>query len=122
MGVLMAHHYVLWPFLTLAVLALWVAAMLDINRHRRGGTFTGAGLLCMAGCVSVVTIVAVAGIGATFAPRWFEVVSKVGSDGFLEDGGPAASSYVFSFGLEKASSASPVEPTGMEEHRDGAPR
>lgn len=115
----------MWPLLTFAMVALWVFGILDIDRHRRRGTSTGAGLLLMAGCVSLVTIVAVAGVSATFASQWVETVSEVGSDSFrageLEDGDQARS-YIFSFGVENASYASPIEPTGTDEHRDSAPR
>lgn len=105
-------QYALWPSLTFAMLILWAFGMLDIDRHRRRRTSTGAGLLCMAGCVSVVTIVAVAGVGAVFADPWTETISKDGPNGLRagEPGGPARAP-IFSFGLENASYA-PAGPTG----------
>ena len=111
-------QHALWPSLTFAMLVLWAFGMLDIDRHRRKGTSTGAGLLCMAACISLAAIIAVAGIGAVFADPWAETVSKVGPNGLRvgEPGGPAP---IFSFGLENASYA----PTGQTgEDRDGATR
>ena len=110
----------MWPSLTLAMLALWIFGILDIDRHRRRGTSTSAGLLCMAGCVSLVAIFAIAGIGAVFADPWAETLATAGPDG-REAGelrGPARAP-VFSFGLENASYA-PADPTG--EDGDGGPR
>jgi hypothetical protein len=106
--------------LTFAVLALWTFGILDIDRHRRRGTSTSAGLLCMAGCVSLVAIFAVAGIGAVFADPWAETVTTAGADrreaGELRD---PARAHVFSFGLENAS----YVPTGRTgEDGSGAPR
>ena len=59
--------YALWPLLTLAMVILWVAGTLDIIRHRGGEAFTNAKLLCMATLVSVVAVIAIAGIGDVFA-------------------------------------------------------
>ena len=67
--------YALWPLLTFAIIALWVAAILDITRHRRRGTSTNAGLLYMTTLISVVAVIAVAGISAIFAAQWTEAVS-----------------------------------------------
>jgi purine-cytosine permease-like protein len=67
--------YGLWPSLTLAIVALWVAAALDITRHTRRGTSTNARLVCMTTLVSVVAVIAVAGISAVFAAQWTEAVS-----------------------------------------------
>ncbi len=113
-------QHALWPSLTLAMLILWTFGVVDIDRHRRRGTSTSAGLLCMAGCVSLVTIFAIAGIGAAFAGPWAETVATVGPDG-RELGGlrDPARSPVFSFGLENAFYA-PADSTG--EGGSGAPR
>ncbi len=113
-------QYALWPSLTFAMLALWTFGVLDIDRHRRKGTSTSAGLLFMAGCVSLVAIFAIAGIGAVFAGPWAETVETAGSDG-REAGGlrSPARTPVFSFGLENAYYA-PADSTG--EDRNGAPR
>ena len=113
-------QYALWPSLTCAMLALWAFGILDIDRHRRRGTSTSAGLLCMAGCVSLVAIFAIAGIGAVFADPWAQTVATAGLDG-REAGelrGPARTP-IFSFGLENASHA-PAGPAG--EDGDGASR
>ncbi|HEX6710750.1 MAG TPA: hypothetical protein VF068_10520, partial [Rubrobacter sp.] len=87
------------PLLTLAMVALWILAMVDITGHRRRGTFTSAGLLCMAATVSVVAVIAVAGIGAVFGQQ-FEAVSGAGGD-------TSGRTYLFSFGLEHVSYATP---------------
>ncbi|QIN81872.1 hypothetical protein GBA63_03870 [Rubrobacter tropicus] len=93
---------------------MWTFGILDIDRHRRRGTSTSAGLLCMAGCVSLVAVFAMAGIGAVFAEPWAEVVATAGTDGREagELGGPARA-HIFSFGLENASYA-PADPTGED--------
>lgn len=97
--------YVLWPLLTLAVAGLWVAAALDIARHRRGEAFTNAKLLCMTTLVSAVAVIALAGVGATFGGQWSDAVSTATSDGTQGNGQEAAPprAYIFSFGLEHAS-------------------
>jgi uncharacterized membrane protein YwzB len=113
-------QYASWPSLLFVVLVLWAFGMVDIDRHRRRGTFTGAGLLCMVGCISLVAIVAVAGVGAIFADPWAETVATADLDrretGELRE---PARSPVFSFGLENASYAA-VGPAG--EDGAGAPR
>jgi hypothetical protein len=88
-------QYALWPSLAFAILALWTLGILDIDRHRRRGTSTNARLLCMAGCVSLVAIFAIAGTGAVFAP-------------------------IVSFGLENASYA-PSGPTGEDDRPSVTP-
>jgi hypothetical protein len=98
-------EYALWPLLTFTVVALWLAAVVDISRHRRRGTFTGAGLLSMAILVSIVAVIACAGIEA----------------GKLEDDG-SARAYIFSFGLENASYGSSVNSTGTKKSQNHAPR
>jgi hypothetical protein len=104
--------YILWPLLTLALAGLWLAAAVDIARHRRGGTFTGAKLLGMAGAVSVVAVIAIAGVGATFGGQWADAVSATSGGGGRVDAreGIPARSYIFSFGLEHASDSSPADP------------
>ncbi len=111
-------QYALWPSLAFAMLALWTLGILDIDRHRRRGTFTSAGLLCMAGCVSLVAIFAIAGTGAVFADPWAEAVATTGPEGreVGELRGPVRTP-IFSFGLENAS----YEPAGTN-GEDGRPR
>ena len=116
--------YALWPLLTFVIVALWIAAMLDIARHRRRGTFTSAGLLCMATLVSVVAVIAVAGISGVFAAQWVDAVSRASSDGIqtskLEGESPARA-YIFSFGLENASYGSPIKSTSVKESENRVP-
>jgi hypothetical protein len=110
--------YALWPLLILAMGALWIAAMLDIIRHRGGGTFTSAGLLGMATLVSVVAVIAVAGISAVLAAQWAEAVSRDGTQANkLEDEG-SVRAYIFSFGLENASYGSPVGSTDANQSQN----
>jgi hypothetical protein len=115
-------EYALWPLLTFTVVALWLAAVVDISRHRRRGTFTGAGLLGMAILVSIVAVIACAGTSAVLATRWVEAMSRAGFAGIeagkLEDDG----SYIFSFGLENASYGSSVNSTGTKKSQNHAPR
>jgi len=117
--------YALWPSLTLAIVILWLAAMLDITRHRRRGAFTSAGLLGMATLVSVVAVIALTGISAVLAAQWVEAVSGASPDGIqagkLENQG-SARAYIFSFGLENASYGSPVDSTSTEESQNRVPR
>lgn len=99
--------------MTLGVVVLWVVALLDIGRHRRGSTFSRAGLLAMAALVSVVAAVALSGISALFAEQWFEGVSKARSDIAWTDELAREGThrtYTFSFGMENAPHASPAEP------------
>jgi hypothetical protein len=118
-------EYALWPLLTFTIVALWLAAVVDISRHRRRGTFTGAGLLGMAILVSIVAIIACAGTSAVLATRWVEAVSRAGFAGIevgkLEDDG-SARAYIFSFGLENASYGSLVNSTGTKKSQNHAPR
>src|SRR3712207_529109 len=98
--------YALWPSLTLALVALWVAAILDITRHRRRRTSTNAGLLYMTALVSVATVIAVAGISTVFAAQWTEAVSGATSGETQADklkSKGSARAYIFSFGLKNAS-------------------
>jgi hypothetical protein len=115
--------YVLWPALTLAMVILWLAAMLDITRHRRRGTFSSAGLLGMAILVSVVAVIAVTGVSAVLGAWWIEAASRASSAriqaGKPEDAGTARA-YIFSFGLENASYGSPVDSTSTQESENHA--
>jgi hypothetical protein len=99
--------HTLWPLLTLAMVALWTAAMADITRHRRRGTFTRTGLVCMAVTVSAVAVIALAGIGAVFSGQRFEAPSRAVD--------VPADTYLFSFGLEHASDAMPARPAGAKQ-------
>jgi hypothetical protein len=112
--------YASWPSLTLAVLVLWAFGMVDIYRHRRSGRSTSAGLLCMAGCVSFATVVAVASVGALFVDPWVETVATtVSAERGAGELRVSSRSPIFSFGLENASYAE-AGPTGR--HGSGAPR
>jgi hypothetical protein len=115
--------YALWPLLTLAIVALWVAAILDISRHRRRGTSTNAGLLYMTTLVSVVAVIAVAGISAVLAAQWTEAVSGASSgeiQGNKLEGSTRA--YIFSFGLENASYGPPADSTGAKKSHNRVAR
>lgn len=105
-------HYLLWPGLTLAMLALWAAALLDIDRHRRMGTSTGARLACMACCVSFAAVAAIASGSALFADRWAVSENTALRSEMNEGTAPAA---IFSFGLERASYSAPSDPTQRDE-------
>ncbi|HEU4847175.1 MAG TPA: hypothetical protein VFT03_03180 [Rubrobacteraceae bacterium] len=111
--------YALWPSLTLAIIILWLAAMLDITRHRRRGTYTSAGLLGMAILVSVVAVIAVTGISAVLAAGWIDATSRASFAGIqtgkLEG---SARAYIFSFGLENASYGSPADTPGKKDSQD----
>jgi hypothetical protein len=107
--------YALWPSLTLAIIILWLAAMLDITRHRRRGTYTSAGLLGMAILVSVVAVIAVTGISAVLAAGWIDATSRASFAGKPEG---SARAYIFSFGLENASYGSPADSPGKKESQD----
>jgi hypothetical protein len=118
-------EYALWPLLTFTIVALWLAAVVDISRHRRRGTFTGAGLLGMAMLVSIVAVIACAGTSAVLATRWVEAVSRAGFAGIeagkLEDDG-SARAYIFSFGLENTSYGPSVNSTDTKKSQNHAPR
>jgi hypothetical protein len=117
--------YASWPLLTLTIVVLWVAASLDILRHKGRGTFTGSGLLGMAAVVSVVAVIAVSGIFAVFAGQWSEAVSRASSKGPQVSkpvGEAPRRAYIFSFGLENASYGSPLDPRGATESETNGPR
>ena len=113
--------YVLWPFLTLSIVALWAAAALDILRHKRRGTFTNTGLLGMATVVSAVAVIAVSGICAVFAGQWSEAVSRGSTEGTrastLVGEGPRRA-YIFSFGLENASYGPSLDSAGKNRSKN----
>lgn len=109
--------YVLWPSLILVVLVLWVTAMSDIVRHRSGGIFTSAELLCTAALVSVAATIAVASMSAVLDTRWIETVSRANPDIRASRQGDEdpERAYLFSFGLEHASYSSPADPRIQKE-------
>jgi hypothetical protein len=110
--------YALWPLLTLTMVGLWVAATMDIVRQSRGEVFTSVKLLCMATLVSVVAVIAITGISATFGGQWSEAVSSETSDGTRTNGQQRvpARAYLFSFGLEHASYVKSAESTSSTQH------
>ena len=112
--------YVLWSLLTLTVAGLRiVAAALDIGRHGRGGSFTNTKLSSMATLVSAVAIIALAGIGATFGSQWSDAVSGGTPDRTqvkVQEVAPPRA-YIFSFGPEHASDATPAGSTGETRRR-----
>lgn len=95
--------FALWPLLTLTVMVLWIVATVDITGYGRREALTSAKLLCMAAAVSAVAIIAVTGIGAVFAGQRSEAVPGAGRD-------ITRSTYLFSFGLEHVSYATPGKP------------
>ncbi len=106
--------YVLWPLLTLVIVALWFAATLDIALHSGGGAFTNAKLLCMTVLVSVVAAAAVASIGGVFGGQWFDTAARANPDGVEVGKQDPERAYLFSFGLEHASSVTPAKSTTTE--------
>ncbi len=104
--------YALWPLLTLLIVALWFAATLDIVLHSGGEAFTNAKLLCMTVLVSVVAVAAVASIGGVFGGQWFDTAARTNPDGVGKQDPDRA--YIFSFGLEHASSVTPAKSTAPE--------
>ncbi len=105
--------YALWPLLTLLIVALWFAATLDIVLHS-GGEATNAKLLCMTVLVSVVAVAAVASIGGVFGGQWFDTAARTNPDGVVVGKQDPERAYLFSFGLEHASSATPAKSTTPE--------
>ena len=101
-----ALSYALWPLLIFAIVALWVAAMLDINSHRRKASSTNAELLLMAVIVSAVAIIAVIFTSAVFPARWIGSVPEDTANEMQANERRCEApvrAYVFSFGLEHAS-------------------
>jgi hypothetical protein len=111
MGSISVLPYILWPLLTLAMVALWIAAIVDIIGHWRSGTFTSARLLCMAAAVSVAAVIAVAGICAVFAGQRYEAESRKGFEADEQWGTVPGHTYLFSFGLDNISNATSARPT-----------
>jgi hypothetical protein len=73
--------------------------------------------------VSVVAVIAFAGISSVLADQWVETVSRASFDEIqatkLEDDG-SAHAYIFSFGLENAY-GSPVNPRGAKRSTNRVP-
>ena len=105
--------YALWPLLTLAIVGLWVAATMDIVRNSHGEACKNVKLLCMATLVSVVAVIAIVGIGASFGDRWSEAVLSAtpGETQTNRQEEVSARAYLFSFGLEHVSNITSVEST-----------
>ncbi len=115
-AVLTFVSYALWPLLTLAILALWFAATLEIVLHRSDEAFTSVKLLCMSALVSVAAAAAVVSVGAVFAGQWIETVERANpSQGVQADEQDSSRAYLFSFGLEHAFPRTPAESTNTEE-------
>lgn len=106
-GLVTLVSYALWPLLTLVIVALWFAATLDIVLYSGGEAFTKLKLLCMAVLVSAVATAGVASIGGVFGGQYFDTVARANSDEVGKQDPNRA--YLFSFGLEHASSATPAE-------------
>jgi len=106
--------YALWPLLTLLIVALWFAATLDIVLHSGGEAFTNAKLLCMTVLVSIVSVAAVASIGGVFGGQWFDTAARANPDGVKISKQDPERAYLFSFGLEHASSVTPAKSTAPE--------
>lgn len=110
--------YTLWPLLTLAMIALWIAAMVEISVHPGRRAFTSIGLVCIAAAVSVAAIIAVVGIGAVFAGQRSEATPGA-SSGWVqsaEQGGELPRrTYLFSFGLEHVSDVPSARPTSAKQ-------
>jgi hypothetical protein len=68
----------------------------------------------MAAAVSVVAVIALAGAGATLAGGWADAVSASPDEARSVEGPPTGRSYIFSFGLEHATSPTPADTTGAE--------
>jgi hypothetical protein len=108
--------YALWPLLTLAIVALWFAATLEIVLHRGDEAFTSVKVLCMTALVSVAAATAVTSAGAVFAGQWLESVEGAShAEGVRADEQDSSRAYLFSFGLEHASYGTPPESRGTEE-------
>ena len=99
--------------MTLAMIALWIAAIVDIMGRRRSGTFTSAGLMYMAAAVSVAAVIAVAGICAVFAGQRYEAAPRKGFEANEQRGAVSGHTYLFSFGLDNVSNATSARPTSM---------
>jgi hypothetical protein len=106
-----ALSYALWPLVTFAIVALWVAAMLDIKSHRRKASSTNAELLLMAVIVSVVAVIAVIVTSAVIPARWIGSVPEDTANQMQANEqrcDAPVPAFVFSFGLEHASHLTPL--------------
>lgn len=77
----------------------------------------------MATLVSVVAVIAFAGISAVLAAQWVETVSRASSDEIQVnklEGEGSARAYIFSFGLENAY-GSPANSTGAKKSENRVP-
>ncbi len=97
----------LWLVVVFAVFALWLAAISDIVNRSRERLFNDTQLIFMAAAVSVAAVLSVGAAGAVLvqarpeAPLTTLNEDLVGA-GYARCQDPA-SSFVFSFGLERAS-------------------
>jgi hypothetical protein len=101
-----ALSYALWPLLTFAIVALWLAAMLGIQSHIRKASSTNAESLLMAVIVSIVAVIAVIVTSAVFPARWIGSVPEDAANEMQANErrcDAPVRAYVFSFGLEHAS-------------------
>jgi formate hydrogenlyase subunit 4 len=97
---------VLWLLVIFVLIALWFAAISDIASRVSDDLFTRVQLASMAAIVSVVAVVSV-GATSTVLVRLQTETSSTKYDRFLganhTECGGSRSSFVFSFGLERAS-------------------
>lgn len=102
---------VLWLLVVLAVIALWFAAMSDIVNRSRERLFNNAQLMVMVAAVSVVAVLSIGAAGAVLIPERPGTSLASLNEGLVGAGyarcQDPASSFVFSFGLERASYAPP---------------
>jgi hypothetical protein len=97
----------LWLLVVFAVVALWLAAMSDIVNRSRERLFNNTQLIVMAAAVSVAAVLSVGAAGAVLVQaRPGASLAALNEDlvgaGYARCQDPA-SSFVFSFGLERAS-------------------
>ncbi len=97
---------VLWLLIVFAVIALWFVAISDIAGRVRNDLFTRTQMVSMAAVVSIVAVISIGAAGAVL----LELQTKTSSAtydrllGANHTGcGGSRSSFVFSFGLERAS-------------------
>jgi hypothetical protein len=98
-----------WVLAIVAVLVLWVMAMLDIKRHLSKKIFTVAQLASMAAAVSIMAAIAVATVDAAFPASWTSIGANepYGRSLAHPECEGIRGTFVFSFGLEQPSYASP---------------
>ncbi len=99
-----------WVLAIAAVTVLWIVAMLDIKGHLSKETFTVAQLASMAAAVSVMAGITLATLNAAFPASW----TGIGGSNEPYSGSlvhpkckGVRGTFVFSFGLEQPSYASP---------------